>query len=228
MNKIKKFEEYQITESVHYDVLEDDIRTLFHRYDQQLPKEKVGVRGLRKSLELVGNGEITEKSHYDYPGDRLMYKEMLMDNKLIIVIHARLKSSPYEYTDRGYSYEIGLYRNDPRSYQIGGGYGASGIVGIEHTRLIAYDDYDKVHYNKEILSKVIEYVKKKVTDENNTDSISDKEYKIGDKVFTKMWAKHSNGTYRRNGEIVDIKDGKYSVKMNDDKRTIELTKDYLT
>jgi hypothetical protein len=33
------------------------------------------LKDLRKSLELIGNGEIIEKDYYDYPGDRLMYKE---------------------------------------------------------------------------------------------------------------------------------------------------------
>ena len=61
---------------------------------------------------------------------------------------------------KGYKYSLGVYRNNPRTRQIGGGYGASGIMSIEHTRLLSYDDYDIVHHNRNIISKVCNDIKK--------------------------------------------------------------------
>ena len=113
-----------------------------------------GVKALRQSLELIGKGEIIDK------GDkRMMYKEMLKNDTLILVVHASLKKPPYHHIV-GYKYSIGVYRNDPRTQQIGGGYGSPGIMSIVHTTLLSYDDYDIVHHNRNLISKVCDDVKK--------------------------------------------------------------------
>ena len=117
-------------------------------------ERKGGVNALKESLELIGDGEISDKGN-----ESLMYKEMLKNDTLILVVHASLKNPPYGQM-KGYKYSIGIYRNNPRTQQIGGGYGASGIMSIEHTRLLSYDDYDIVHYNRNLISKVCEDVKK--------------------------------------------------------------------
>lgn len=144
------------------------IRNLFKKYEDQYEpeyneenwikyhygSEGNGVKTLKESLELIGDGEITDK------GDKhFMYKEMLKNDSLILVVHGRLEKSPYGGMD-GYKYSLGVYRNDPRTQQIGGGYGASGIMSIEHTILLSYDDYDTVHHNRNIISKVCEDIKK--------------------------------------------------------------------
>jgi hypothetical protein len=117
-----------------------------------------GVKALKESLELIGDGEIIDK------GDkRMMYKEMLKNDTLILVVHASLKKPPYGGME-GYKYSIGVYRNDPRTQQIGGGYGSPGIMSIEHTTLLSYDDYDIVHYNRNLISKVCEDVKRYALD----------------------------------------------------------------
>jgi hypothetical protein len=212
-----RFKEF-LNENINYSNIEDDIQTLFNRYDRELSKEKTSVKGLRESLEMIdGDAEITEKSEYSFKGDRLIYKEMLSNDTLILVIHAAYTKSTYG-REYGYRYEIGLYQNDPSSYQIGGGYGASGIVGINHTKLIIFSDYNGVHYNKEIISKVIDFIKKKINDPKYIMN-NNKVYSIGDKVFTKEWGEDkSNGyRYRRNGELIDmdIENDKYILKMRD-------------
>jgi recombinational DNA repair ATPase RecF len=72
-----------------------------------------------------------------------------------------LEKSPYGGME-GYKYSIAVYRNNPRIQQIGGGYGSSGIMSIEHTILLGYDDYDRVHHNRNIISKVCSDIKKYV------------------------------------------------------------------
>jgi hypothetical protein len=115
-----------------------------------------GVKALKESLELIGDGEIIDK------GDkRMMYKEMLKNDTLILVVHGSLKKPPYGGME-GYKYSIGVYRNDPRTQQIGGGYGSPGIMSIQHTTLLSYDDYDIVHYNRNLISKVCDDVKRYV------------------------------------------------------------------
>ena len=170
--KIKNFIKTTLREFLNESVdLTKDfaIGNLFRKYEEQYEPEynednwikfhygserKGGVNALKNSLELIGDGEITDK------GDkRLMYKEMLKNDTLILVVHASLKKPPYGGME-GYKYSIGIYRNNPRTQQIGGGYGASGIMSIEHTRLLSYDDYDIVHYNRNLISKVCEDIKK--------------------------------------------------------------------
>jgi len=150
-----------------------EVRNLFRKYEVQCPPEynennwikyhygsgrKGGIVALKKSVSLIGNGEIIDKH-----GKRLMYKEFLKYNALILVVHARLEKSPYGGME-GYSYSIGIYRNNPRIKQIGGGYGSSGIVSIEHTALLCYDDCDMVHHNHMIISKVCEDIKRYALD----------------------------------------------------------------
>jgi len=119
-----------------------------------------GVKALKESLELIGDGEI---KYFESDKNHLMYKEMLKNDTLILVVHGSLKKPPYGGME-GYKYSIGVYRNDPRTQQIGGGYGSPGIMSIEHTRLLSYDDYDIVHYNRNLISKVCEDVKRYALD----------------------------------------------------------------
>jgi hypothetical protein len=158
---------------VNFDLSKDfAIQNLFRKYEKVYENEyndenwiefhhgseiKGGINALKESLSLIGNGEITDKGN-----DSLMYKEMLKNNTLIFVVHASLKKSTYGGM-KGYKYSIGVYRNNPRIQQIGGGYGASGIMSIEHTRVFSYDDYDTVHHNRILISKVCEDVKRYIT-----------------------------------------------------------------
>lgn len=117
------------------------------------------LKDLRKSLELIGNGEVIEKDYYDYPGDRLMYKEYFKDNTRILVIHAAFDKQPYGST-KEFRYEIGIYKNNPTTSQIGGGYGASGMTTINHTQLLgSSENYCR---NKRVISKLCKFIKKYV------------------------------------------------------------------
>jgi len=107
---------------------------------------------IKKSLELIGDGEIIDKGY-----DHYMYKEMLYDNEYIFVVHGSV-STPV--ITEGYSYEIGLYKNIPSNYQIGGGYGASGIVGISHPIVFKYDTYQTVYFDHRLISDVCHKLKK--------------------------------------------------------------------
>ena len=145
------------------------ILNLFRKYEDEYKDEynednwvkfhygserKGGVNSLIESLELIGDGEITDNGNKDF-----MYKEMLKNDSLILVVHASLKKPPYGEME-GYKYSIGVYRNNPRTQQIGGGYGTSGIMSIEHTRLLFHDDYNIVHHNRNLISKVCKDIKK--------------------------------------------------------------------
>jgi hypothetical protein len=136
-------------ENQYQDEYDKDNWIKFHYGDNAIG----GMKGLKESLQMIGDGEITETNEKS-----LMYKEMLKDNTLILVVHASLKSSTYGGM-HGYKYSIGVYRNNPRTQQIGGGYGASGITSIERTRLLFHDDYDEVRHNRNIISKVCDDIK---------------------------------------------------------------------
>jgi hypothetical protein len=167
--KLKDFLSEQIV-NVDLDLSKDyAIQNLFYKYEREYEDEynednwvkfhygserKGGVNALKESLELIGDGEITDKGNKSF-----MYKEMLKDDSLILVVHGSLQKSTYGGME-GYKYSLGVYRNNPRRQQIGGGYGTSGIMSIEHTRLLSYDDYDIVHHNRNIISKVCNDIKK--------------------------------------------------------------------
>jgi len=172
MKDFKKFIKTTIREFLNENMdLSKDyaIRNLFYKYEKQYEDEynkdnwieyhygserKGGVVALKESLELIGDGEIIDNGN-----KRFIYKEMLKNDSLILVVHGSLKKSPYGGME-GYKYSLGVYRNNPRVQQIGGGYGASGIMTIEHTKLLSYDDYDIVHHNRNIISKVCDDIKK--------------------------------------------------------------------
>jgi hypothetical protein len=165
-----------LNEGLDYNLIENQVRIMMRRDSGE---EKVSTKGLRRSLEKIGDGEITEKSSYDYKGDRLMYKEMLNNDSLILVVHGAFKGTPYDKFDYGYKYDIGLYRNNPRSVQYGGGYGASGIIEIQHTQLLGYSDYDINHKNENIISEVCNYIKSElVINENMKKTITLKESEL--------------------------------------------------
>jgi len=134
------------------------ISNLFRKYKRELDEQKISTKGLRKSLELIGDGEIIEKSEYNIEGDNLMYKEFSKDQTKIFVVHAQIARSPYG-GPFGYAYEIGVYLNDPSTIQIGGGYGTSGIIQIKHTSLFAKGFGDEVYFNENIISKVCDVIK---------------------------------------------------------------------
>lgn len=144
------------------------IENLFHKYkikfedefnnDNWVENRKELLNELYKSLELIGGGEIVEKPKYDYDGDRLMYKELLKNNTLILVVHASFVNHPYG-GGKLYSYEISVYKNNPSIQQIGGGYGTSGIMSIKHTRILGSIE---TYYcrNKNIISATCNEIKK--------------------------------------------------------------------
>jgi hypothetical protein len=138
---------FRIYEELYKPEYNEDNWIKFHYYGLG------GVNALKESLELIGDGEITSKGDNSF-----MYKEMLNNDSLILVVHAHLQKSPYGGM-AGYKYSIGLYINDPQTKQIGGGYGTSGIMSIYHTILLAYDDYDRVHHNRNLISKVCQEIK---------------------------------------------------------------------
>lgn len=173
---VQSFEDFlnesQWTGSVYKIEHEDGLNVpeLFYKYDKMYPNEynednwikyhygaerQGGEKALIESLRLIGDGEITKESQSH------MYKEMLKNDKLILVVHGSLKSPPYGGMD-GYHYSLGVYWNNPRTYGYGGGYGSPGIVGVSHPSLITYDDYDKVHHNRNIISKVCADIKEYV------------------------------------------------------------------
>lgn len=165
----KRILKYQQFLNENVDLSKDfAIRNLFAKYAKEYEAEfddknwidyhyksgNGGMKALRESLELIGKGEIS-----DIDDKHLLYKELIKNDTLILVVHARLKKSPYGGAE-GYWYEIGVYRNNPRTQQIGGGYGASGIITVNHTRLLFYSDPAEIYYNKSIVSKVCEDIKK--------------------------------------------------------------------
>ncbi len=148
----------------------NEIENLFRKYDQLYKPEFDqtnhikfhfgkdgwgGMNALRESLELIGSGEIIEKDE-----NSLQYRELL-ENDIILFVDAQLTRSPYGGMI-GYKYDIGVYKNDPRKHQIGGGYGSPGIDIITRTPIFGYDDYDRIHYNRNIISKICEYIKNKI------------------------------------------------------------------
>lgn len=135
------------------------VRNLFHKYERELGKfgnDLLGTEALRESLELIGNGEILEKEF-----DRFMYSETIKDKSFILIVHASYQSSPYG-GSKGYNYEIGIYRDDPKTEQIGGGYGTQGTIIVKHTQLFGYIDFELIHFNKNVISKVVADVKEYV------------------------------------------------------------------
>jgi len=82
---------------------------------------------------------------------------MLDDDTKIFIVHGNI-SSPI--LTKGYSYEISLWENDPRTSQIGGGYGASGIMQIKYTKLFKESSRNTVFSDKRIISKVCQELKK--------------------------------------------------------------------
>ena len=145
MNYMKTYESHT-EEQIQY----LKYNNLFRKYTEKLQtdEDRFSKEGLKQSLEKIGNGEVIEKGTY---GENFMYKEMLNDDSIIFIVHGNI-SRPI--LTKGYSYEIGLYKNDPRTTQIGGGYGSSGIMSIRHTRIFHYYDANVIFQNEDIISKV--------------------------------------------------------------------------
>lgn len=148
-----------IKESIDYKSIKEQVKRMMI---SDRVKEKTSVTGLMSSLEKIGDGDISENSFYDFKGDRLIYEELLNNDTLILVVHGAYTGTPYSKFDRGYRYDIGLYRNNPRTVQYGGGYGASGITWKKHDQLLGYSDYDIIHKNENIISEVCNLIKRKV------------------------------------------------------------------
>lgn len=146
MKHLKLFENFNESES------EFDVNSLFNKYERELQKDtdKYSKAGLKKSLELVGPGEITEKGSY---GEKFMYKEMMMDDKIIFVVHGTIGDPVMT---MGYEYEIGVYRNDPKyAWKFNQNM-------IEHTRILNFSTQQKVYQNENILSKVCADIKAEI------------------------------------------------------------------
>jgi hypothetical protein len=122
MKHLELFESYFSTEDKNMlNLILRKYRTDFD-YDTFMPTSEE----LRLSLELIGDGTIEETDTY---GDRYMYKEDLKDTNCFFVVHGTI-STPI--LTKGYSYEISFWENKPSISQIGGGYGASGILTKKH------------------------------------------------------------------------------------------------
>ena len=149
---MKKYQDF-LNEN-NNDKLSDYIWSLFHnsKYNPEYNESATMSGSIKESLELIGNGVITDKMY-----DHYMYKEMLYDDEYIFVVHGSI-SSPV--MTRGYHYEIGLYKNLPMEYQIGGGYGASGIVGINHPIVFKYNTDQTVYFDHRLISDVCDKLKK--------------------------------------------------------------------
>lgn len=159
MNRLNNFNDF-VNENENKDL---NIQNLFFSYSYKLGEDsdwssdnEYLIKNLRKSLELIGDGEIINKSD---DGEQLMYREYLEDDSIIFIVHASIS----KYTGvKTYSYEISVWRNNPRLTQIGGGYGASGISQIKHTNLLnSVASYTK---NRNVVSKVSSDVKKYIKD----------------------------------------------------------------
>lgn len=138
------------------------IDNLFNKYQIELEtkEDSYSKAGLKKSMELIGPGKVEAK---DNDNDYFQYTEMMMNNRIIFVVHGRIRHPVMTY---GYGYEIGVYLNDPRTQQIGGGYGASGIMSVEHTRILHYVTAQRVCQNMNIISKVCADIKKEIENSN--------------------------------------------------------------
>jgi len=148
---------------LHYADLNDsdfNIQILFERfatYDKQ-KEAKASIEGLKQSMELIGDGEITEKAHYNFYGDRLMYKEYSPDKRKFLIVHGAFTRPTYG-GNLGYSYEIRVYSNNPKTVQFGGGYGASGIIETQHPTVFSPRGSDNIYRDETLVSKVCAVVK---------------------------------------------------------------------
>lgn len=148
-----KFSEF-IKESIDNKDLETKISIAFRRLSENLPKDtEVNFNGLIESMKLIGDGEIEIEDRY-----RVTYTEKLSDNRLLIV-YGWYSSPVMTY---GYNYEIKILRDVETTQQFGGGYGASGFIGKSRPNLFQYSTYQNVYFNKDIISKVCEEIKKVV------------------------------------------------------------------
>ncbi len=123
-------------------------RALFHKF--RGTKEVPTRSELLESLQMIGGGSVEKRD-----SDSFKYSEFWED-KEIVVYGFFAKDQAYE---RVYGYEIQVYYADEkptRSPQIGGGYGASGIIFVGRNKLMgAMGDA----YDKHCISKVVEEVK---------------------------------------------------------------------
>ena len=138
---LKNFKDF-LKESM--DSKEYYIDNLFRKYSEMEPKEKCSYEGLNESVSMIGDGEIINKDN-----GKLMYKENINNDSLILVIHGSYDKSPFG-GEKGYNYEIGIYKNDPTKKYVD--FGNNEIV---HTNLIHYYNPDSIWYNKNIISKVV-------------------------------------------------------------------------
>lgn len=127
------------------------ISNLFRKYKGE--ECNINLENLKAAVSKIGDGELIFKNEQE----SYMYVEYLKDDSLIFVVHATI-GRPVLTT--GFQYEISVYRNNPRDVQYGGGYGASGIVETQHTKLFGYNDYQTIHNDIDSLSLVCNDIKK--------------------------------------------------------------------
>jgi len=137
-----------------------NIHGLFHKFGGHNKEIAVqpSVNGLKHSMELIGDGQIAEKPHYAFSGDRLMYKEYSPDQRRMLIVHGAFTRHAYG-GNLGYRYEIRVYSNNPKTVQFGGGYGTSGIMEIHHPTVFSPWGYDNVYFDETLVSKVCTVVK---------------------------------------------------------------------
>lgn len=119
------------------DINQLKIENIFFVNNYKSDFEDCTLKGLRESLIKIGNGEIVEKDFVSKPGDTLMYKEYLDNGSKFLIVHATRSTT---FGVMYYKYEITIYLDDPQRYQIGGGFGTSGLDVIRHTVLAGGGD----------------------------------------------------------------------------------------
>lgn len=149
------------------------IERLFRKYDQELDHEydwdnyleyfqrerRDGGNVVLQSLQLIeGEGAITNSLDWGYSvkDNNYKYVELLNDDALKLIVYADW-SRPI--TSCGLSYEVGLYRNYYTQHQIGGGYGASGIIVRTSPTIDRYSCGQWLVYNKHTISRVVADIK---------------------------------------------------------------------
>ena len=154
--KYIKYINESFTES-HHKLSKDDqiISDILIKYRKEYNKEdfsNINSDDLKKSLQLIGDGEVIDKQLY---GESFMYKEYFNDGKYVLIVHGSI-GKPF--FTKGYTYEISFWRI--RSETIRRIYG-------DHKNLF-YGNLDGVFYDVNLISNVVNdllpYLKNKIDD----------------------------------------------------------------
>jgi hypothetical protein len=132
------------------------VDNLFNKYKKEFSEEPCSDEGVKESLSLIGEGEIT----YDDYKESYLYKEMINNDKYIFVVHGKYTKSPFGFP-KGYWYDIAIYKNEPSTDYEGTGVILPATKVINHPLLERYTTENEVYFNKEIISKVCTEMKYK-------------------------------------------------------------------